>query len=592
MTTGDREDQGTNGQSDPKETTQMTGENTPAGLPAASSHETSAATPPETDTKKEPVTQQPPRRSGYSLAGMGIGVAASPAPASTTPPQPDNDNTQAAATGTTTVEKAAAPAQAASPAKEQAGDAPHDPATASRELVKASQALPPAPPAPPSPLPPPKPIAPPDPKRWSVRGPMVVGLLAMLVLFGGFGLWAWHSRIAGAVVAEGQVEVEQQRQVVQHPDGGVVEEIAVKDGHSVAAGDLLIRLDGTLLTTELTIVEGQYFEILARRGRLEAERADVPEISFPALLTEAATTNGALQALVDGQRSLFIARRDTLTQSLEQLQKQSEQVAQQVDGIDAQIKALGEQRDLIAKELTDQESLLARGLAQASRVLSLQREAARLDGQLGELQASRAASETRQTELDIERLRLGSQRREEAETELRDLGYRELELAERRRSLTEQINRLDIRAPVAGVIYNMQVTTPRSVIRPADPILYIVPQDRPLVIGAKVATINIDEVHAGQPVVLRFSAFSSRTTPEIDGRLERVSADALIDELTRAPYYRAEVTIPPDQLAKLGDLALVPGMPVEVYIQTGERSPMAYLVKPLADYFNRAFREH
>ena len=142
------------------------------------------------------------------------------------------------------------------------------------------------------------------------------------------------------------------------------------------------------------------------------------------------------------------------------------------------------------------------------------------------------------------------------------------------------------------MIYDLTVTTPRSVIRPADPLLYIIPQDRPLVIGARLATINVDEVSVGQPVVLRFSSFSSRTTPEIDGRLDRVSADALMDEATRTPYYRAEVTIPPEEREKLGDLALIPGMPVEVYIQTGERSPMAYLLKPLADYFNRAFREN
>ena len=214
-----------------------------------------------------------------------------------------------------------------------------------------------------------------------------------------------------------------------------------------------------------------------------------------------------------------------------------------------------------------------------------------MDGELGSLQANRASALIRQTELEIQRLQLGAERREQAETELRDLGYRELELAERRRSLVEQISRLEIRAPVSGLVYNMQVTTPRSVIRPADPLLYIIPQDRPLVIGARLQTINIDEVMVGQPVVLRFSAFSSRTTPEIDGRLDRVSADALLDEATRAPYYRAEVSIPPEEMEKLGALALVPGMPVEVYIQTGERTPMAYLLKPLADYFNRAFRE-
>ncbi|MBU3029609.1 HlyD family type I secretion periplasmic adaptor subunit [Paracoccus sp. XHP0099] len=445
---------------------------------------------------------------------------------------------------------------------------------------------------PPSPPPPPKPIPVPEAGRWSVRGSMMTGFVAIAILFGGFGLWAWQSRIAGAVVASGQVEVEQQRQVVQHPDGGVVEKIAVKEGEMVDAGQLLIGLDGTLLSTELAIVEGQYFEILARRGRLEAERSDLETITFPEPLVEAARSDEELVTLIAGQRSLFETRRDTLQRSLEQLQKQSEQVRAQVVGIDAQIDALKRQRELIGEELEDQQSLFDRGLAQASRVLALQREGVRLDGQLGELQASRAAAETRQTELDIQRLRLGAERREEAETQLRDLGYRELELAERRRSLREQIERLEIRAPVAGIIYNLQVTTPRSVIRPADPVMYIVPQDRPLVIGARLATINVDEVSPGQPVVLRFSSFSSRTTPEIDGVLQRVSADALIDEATRMPYYRAEVTIPPEELAKLGDLALIPGMPVEVYIQTGERSPMTYLVKPLSDYFNRAFREN
>lgn len=442
------------------------------------------------------------------------------------------------------------------------------------------------------PLPPPSPIAAPDGSRWPLRGPVLFGLLAIIVLLGGFVLWATQSRISGAVVAQGQVEVEQQRQVVQHPDGGVVEAILVSDGQQVEAGQPLIVLDGTLLSTELAIVESQYFEILARRGRLEAERSDLPQIGFPDELQAAAEGNDALSALVEGQRSLFETRRDTLQQSLEQLQKQSEQVSSQITGIDAQIAALGQQRELIGQELQDQESLLSRGLAQASRVLALQREAARLDGQLGELQANRAGAEIRQTELDVQRLRLNAQRREEAETQLRDLGYRELELAERRRSLTEQIDRLEIRAPVSGIVYDLQVTTPRSVLRPADPLLHLVPQDRPLVIGARVATINIDEINVGQPVALRFSAFSSRTTPEIDGQLMRISPDAMRDEATHMPYYRAEITIPPEELQKLGDLSLIPGMPAEVYIQTGERSPMAYLLKPMTDYFNRAFREN
>lgn len=427
--------------------------------------------------------------------------------------------------------------------------------------------------------------------EWSARGAVILGFVTMALLVGGFGLWAVTAQIAGAVVAAGQVEVEQRRQVVQHPDGGVVDEILVHEGQAVTAGEPLIRLDGALLQTERTIVEGQYFELLARRGRLEAERADKTEVVFPPELVEEAKTRPELKDLMDGQLDLFKARLDTLAQSLGQLEKQSEQVGSQIGGIKAQNVALQQQRDFIEQELRDQRSLLEKGLAQAPRVLALEREAARLDGLLGETTASEAQAETQLSQIGLSRLEKSATYREQAETELRDQGYRELELAERRRSLTEQIARLEVRAPVAGIVQELQVTTPHAVIRPADPIMYIIPQDRPLVVAARVSTINIDEVHPGQQVVLRFSSFSSRTTPEIDGVLTRVSADALVDQATHAPYYRAEVTIPPEQIAKLGKLSLVPGMPVEVYVQTGERSPFTYLLKPLSDYFVRAFRE-
>lgn len=426
---------------------------------------------------------------------------------------------------------------------------------------------------------------------WSARGPLMMGLLGIVLLVGGFGGWAGFSRIAGAVVASGQVEVEQHRQVVQHPDGGVVERIAVHEGQQVEAGTVLIQLDGTLLRPELATVEGQYFEVLARRGRLEAERVDHDTIEFPQELVQLSADRPDLRAMMEGQESLFRSRLDTLRQSTDQLDKQAEQVGQQMQGVDVQIAAMDSQRRLIGQELKDAQSLLDKGLAQAPRVLALQREAARLDGELGQLKSSRAQGETQIIEIGINKLRLGAERRETAETELRDLGYRQLELAERRRGLSEQVARLDIRAPVSGIVYQLQVTTPRSVIRPAEPVLYITPQDRPLVIAARIAPINIDEVSVGQKVVLRFSAFSSRTTPEIDGSLARVSPDAVTDEATQMQYYRAEVTIPQSERDKLGSLALIPGMPAEVYIQTGERSPLAYLLKPLSDYFVRAFRE-
>lgn len=425
----------------------------------------------------------------------------------------------------------------------------------------------------------------------SARGPVLLGLLALALLLGGFGLWSVTTRIAGAVVASGQVEVEQNRQVVQHPDGGVVAEILVKDGDLVAAGAPLVRLDGTLLASELAIVEGQFFEILARRGRLEAERDDARTIRFPDELVRAAGASPAIAALMTGQQRLFAARAETEANEIDQLQRRRAQIANQIDGIAAQRAAADSQLALIGKELADLTGLLDRGLTQAGRVLALEREQARLQGVAGELDAARAEAEGRMTEIDIEMLKRGSTRREDANAQLRDLGYRELELAERRRALTEQIDRLEIRAPVSGIVHALQVTTPRAVIRPAEPVLHLVPQDRPLVIAARVAPIHVDEVRVGQEVALRFAALDSRTTPELFGQVSRISADALADEATKAAYYRTEVVLAPGELAKLDGHAIIPGMPVEVFIRTGERTPLAYLVKPLAEYFNRAFRE-
>ncbi|WP_145111230.1 HlyD family type I secretion periplasmic adaptor subunit [Cereibacter sediminicola] len=429
------------------------------------------------------------------------------------------------------------------------------------------------------------------PASWSSGRPLLIGYLTLGVLVGGFGTWSAFSSIAGAIVVSGQIEVAQNRQVVQHPDGGVVESIEVTEGASVRAGDILLRFDGASLRTELAIVEGQLFEMLARRARLEAERDDAEALAFRPELLEAGKGRTAVAEQVEGQQRLFVARRESFAQQIDQLGKRKGQINSQIQGVDAQMAALGTQLRLIEEELADQQGLLAKGLAQASRVLSLQREEARLQGELGELAASRANAEGRITELDIEILRLGSSRREEAITQLRDFGYRELELAERRSALIEQIARLDLRAPVSGIVLGLQVTTPRAVIRPADPVLYLIPQDRPLVIAAQVPPIHVDEVRVGQPVRLVLSAFSSRTTPELAGHVSVLSADAMTDNRTQAAFYRAEIVLESGEMEKLEERTLLPGMPVEAFIRTSERSPIAYLLKPFTDYLNRAMRE-
>jgi len=426
--------------------------------------------------------------------------------------------------------------------------------------------------------------------RWSVRTPLILGMLVLLVLLGGLGSWSVLSRITGAVITQGRIEVEQNRQVIQHPDGGVVAEILVKEGDTVAAGDVLIRLDSETLSGDLAVVEGQLFEVLARRARFEAERDSSPQIIFPALLTE--STNPVAKELMDGQMRLFEARIETEGQQREQLERRRDQIGNQIDGIRAQQVALEMQLGLLSEELESQQSLLDRGLAQAARVLALRREAANLAGQAGELAAAAAEAAGRITELDIEILGLVTTRREEAISRLRDLQFNEIEQSERRRSLQAQLHRLEIRATVDGVIYGLQVFAARSVIRSADPVMFIIPQDRPLIITVQVQPNDIDQVFVGQGAIVRFSAFDQRRTPELLGIVTQVSADSFTDQNTSLSYYRAQIVLNEGEKDRLPQaMVLIPGMPVEGFLATQERSPMDYLIKPLADYFAKAFRE-
>ncbi|HIP23642.1 MAG TPA: HlyD family type I secretion periplasmic adaptor subunit [Rhodobacteraceae bacterium] len=267
------------------------------------------------------------------------------------------------------------------------------------------------------------------------------------------------------------------------------------------------------------------------------------------------------------------------------------QLLQQIIGIEAQMVATTRQHRIVASELEGQETLLGNGLTQLSQVSALQREEASLSGRLGELTATLAQTRGQIAEVEIEILRLTSNRREEAITTLLELQYNAVELRERRLSLSERINRLDIKAPRAGVIYGLQIKTLRAVITAAEPILYVVPADSYLVIRTRINAIDIDQLALNQPATLRFSAFDTRTTPELDGTVTNISADIFTDETTGATFYTAELLPMEGEVEKLKDNQILPGMPVDVLIRTGDRSPMDYLLKPLAGYFYRAFRE-
>ncbi|MEM1150426.1 MAG: HlyD family type I secretion periplasmic adaptor subunit [Pseudomonadota bacterium] len=425
----------------------------------------------------------------------------------------------------------------------------------------------------------------------SARRPVVLGLAALVVLLGGFGTWATQTTIAGAVVASGTVEVTRNRQAIQHPDGGVVADILVDEGTVVEADDTLLLLDGADIGSDLAVARGQWLETRARRARLEAERDGARTLEFADELGQLAQGNSEFEDILAGQTNLFLARLETFEGEREQLSRRTRQIASQIEGLTAQRAALLRQQSLISEDLASQRNLLAEGLTQAARVSGLARDEAELAGAIAEIDANISVAEGQITEVEIAALQLVSTRREEAIAQLREVRVREDELRERVAALERRLGRMELRAPVSGVVYGLTVLGPRSVIRPADPVMFLVPSDRPPVITARIDAIDVDQVFVGQEAALRFTAFDSRTTPELFGTISRVSADAFEDNATGLRYYEAEIAPDEGELGRLGDLVLQPGMPVEAFIKTEDRTPLTYLLRPISIYFERAFRE-
>jgi len=429
------------------------------------------------------------------------------------------------------------------------------------------------------------------PVTWSARRPVLVGALGIAILIAVLGFWGGTTKISGAVVTSGTVVVESFRQVVQHQDGGIVAELNVKEGATVEAGDVLIQLDATVVRSEKAIVEGQLHEFLARRARLVAERDEQAKLRFDASLVALSDNNPDIRDLLDGQQRLFEARRATLAEETAQLHEKIAQFRNQIDGFDAQLGSVSRQIDLVEKERAEQQSLLDKGLTQTSRVTTLEREKARLEGRVGELEAGKAQASGQIAETRIEILKLNAGRREEAIGTLRDLQIRVTEMRERQLALQDRLSRLAIRAPMTGIVYGLQIHTLNAVVRPADPILYVVPKDSKLVVQIRVPAIHVDQVVVGQPASLHFSAFDQRTTPTLVARVSKVSPDAFTDEATGATFYQAEVDPLAGEIEKLDHLEIIPGMPVEAFIETEERTPLTFLAKPFLDYLNRAMRE-
>jgi HlyD family secretion protein len=430
---------------------------------------------------------------------------------------------------------------------------------------------------------------------FAIRSPLVAGWLALAVLILGGGGWSSTVLLSGAVTAPGQIEVDGNRQVVQPLDGGIVDAIRVQEGDGVVAGQPLVELDGADLGASLARLRTALAALAARHARLTAERDGLAAPPFDADLL-AAANRPEIAALVDDQRRLFTARADSDSSQRDQLARQADQIGHEIDGLVAQRDALDRQLVLVAQDLATQSDLAGRGLAPVERVLSLQRQTAELQGSRAALDSQRAQAESRITETRIAALRIAQTRRETALTELRDLVPQELDLTGQADALTVRIARLTLRAPVSGIIWGLSVTTPGAVVKPGDTILSVVPQDRPLIVAAEVPPVNIDDVAVGQVVRLRVLAFHDRLAAELTGRVAKVSPDAFHDDRTGRSFYRVRIALdPPPRSGAPPGVAppgpVLPGMPVEAFIVTGARTPLAYLLAPLRAYFDRALRE-
>jgi HlyD family secretion protein len=414
----------------------------------------------------------------------------------------------------------------------------------------------------------------------------VFASLALLII--GF-VWMQSTMIAGAVIASGQAVVSGKPKVVQSLDGGVVAEIFVEDGDVVRAGDVLLKLDPTLLLINLDIYRNRLAEVTARESRLQAEY--LGEVSITRLPLPAQLDGVAIEQHYVGQQAVFQARRDVLEGLQEQLDERILQFGNQTDGVEGQTSSVRDQLGYVERELTSLQTLNKEGLARESQVLELQRTQSGLLGQLSQLQSelARIKNSIRDTELEI----LQSDRtfKEEVVTELREATASREELGLEIITIEKQLERIDILAPTDGIIHEMQVYTVGGVVPPEATIVQIIPQSEGVEFELRIDPKAIDQIFVGQKAKVSFPAFDMRTIPEIFGTLSEVPPSSVTDPTTGQSYYRVGLSVPPEGLAMLGNVDLIPGMPIEAFLETGERSVLSYLTKPLMDQLSRAFRE-
>ena len=426
--------------------------------------------------------------------------------------------------------------------------------------------------------------------RQSIRKHLLAGLVLVLVMGAGLGGWAATAELSGALIAPGSVVVDSNVKKVQHPTGGVVGELLARDGDVVKTGDVLVRLDDTVTRANLAIVTKNLDGLQARAARLQAEQQGLDEIVFPKSLLDRAD-DPDVKNVMASETKLFNVRTNGRTGQKAQLRERVTQLNQEIAGLAAQQAAKDQEIALVEKELVGVRSLYEQHLVQLSRLTVLERDAARLAGERAQYMASMAQAKGKITETELQIIQIDKDLVSDVSKDLRETNDKIGEFVERKVTAEDQLKRTDIRAPQDGMVLQSTVHTVGGVITAGDAIMMIVPQADALSVEAKVNPQDIDKLAIGQKTLLRLSAFNQRTTPELNGVVTRVSPDVTTDQRTGQSYYTIRVSLPREEVGRLGEAKLIPGMPVEAFIQTGERTMLSYLIKPLSDQLMRTFRE-
>jgi len=426
--------------------------------------------------------------------------------------------------------------------------------------------------------------------RRSARRLLYVSFMVIAVLFGGFFVWAALSDISGAVVASGTVKVESSVKKVQNLTGGIISEIRVKEGDSVTAGDVLIRLDPQSAQSEWGIISDQLNAMIVRHARLMAER-DGQTFDPSALVLDENPKGIAPSLIRRGETELFMARRDALKGQKNVLSERKAQFENQIEGDQAQLETKQKELELIALELKGVESLYAANLASVQRVMPLRREQARSEGDVQVLKTQIAELRGKIDEVTLQIANLDQERLSEVNRDIQDLEPKMAELVHRKAIAQETLKRLDIIAPVSGVVAQLNVHTVGGIIQPGETLMQIVPGNEPLTIEALVSPNDIDQVRVGGRARLRLTAFNRRVTPELIGTISMVAADAVRDERSGLSSFAIKIAVPDSEFAKVSEGAVLPGMVAEVYIETATRSVLSYVLKPATDQFAKVFRE-